>query len=499
MAEPSEGGGVVMPPLGILGLFFGTTDFESKTHEEMLAMVKAANPETLKTLSDQLTDAGKTITEIGEDLRAYIKGVRWEGEAGKAMELWGDQAWKATLQLGTYSTVGGTWIGNAAQTLREVKANLPDKDATAQANYDAAVKYRNDPDSEDIRREAWSKMTEDHAQAVQQMNKLAQSYSFSTFVISAAEPPTFPPPPGQFVPRADEQRSEYIGTGTGRTSGTERGTGEPYLPASHKEVNEVRPDSPSTVRTETVVPRQDRPVDMGIDSVDTLPPQTQIPQTPVGTPPVGRPETNVLPPVVGIPPMQGGKTTGPASVPPGGSKGFPNARNVVSPSGGGINSRMPRDSGITGGRPVPPSSGRPTGGIPRSNVIGGDSTARGLTGRGMSHMPGMPGGPAGTGQGGAFGGRRLASEGGGMVGGRPSQSGQAGARPFTAGGSGLVRGTPAGGAGAGQVGRTGPAGAGANSSRRRRDDEQGERPDYLSEDEETWQQGSRRIVPPVID
>lgn len=32
-----------------------------------------------------------------------------------------------------------------------------------------------------------------------------------------------------------------------------------------------------------------------------------------------------------------------------------------------------------------------------------------------------------------------------------------------------------------------------------RRDEGGERPDYLTEDEETWQQGGRRVVPPVID
>ncbi|MEK8143496.1 hypothetical protein NKH18_19525 [Streptomyces sp. M10(2022)] len=29
--------------------------------------------------------------------------------------------------------------------------------------------------------------------------------------------------------------------------------------------------------------------------------------------------------------------------------------------------------------------------------------------------------------------------------------------------------------------------------------DEGERPDYLVEDEETWLQGGRRIVPPVID
>jgi hypothetical protein len=30
-------------------------------------------------------------------------------------------------------------------------------------------------------------------------------------------------------------------------------------------------------------------------------------------------------------------------------------------------------------------------------------------------------------------------------------------------------------------------------------DENGERPDYLVEDDEAWQQGGRRVVPPVID
>ncbi|MEV5197499.1 hypothetical protein [Streptomyces sp. NPDC053720] len=39
-------------------------------------------------------------------------------------------------------------------------------------------------------------------------------------------------------------------------------------------------------------------------------------------------------------------------------------------------------------------------------------------------------------------------------------------------------------------------GSGARAARR---DENGERPDHLVEDDETWQQGGRRVVPPVID
>ncbi|MGW1933856.1 hypothetical protein ACWCPG_31875, partial [Streptomyces sp. NPDC001919] len=65
--------------------------------------------------------------------------------------------------------------------------------------------------------------------------------------------------------------------------------------------------------------------------------------------------------------------------------------------------------------------------------------------------------------------------------GRPAQRAAAAggtARPFTPGGSGLVRG-----------GSTQPG---------EREETKGERPDYLVEDEETWQQG-RRVAPPVID
>jgi hypothetical protein len=118
--------------------------------------------------------------------------------------------------------------------------------------------------------------------------------------------------------------------------------------------------------------------------------------------------------------------------------------------------------------------------------------------------PGMGGGPMGGpggGQNGISGGRRLAVETGGVVGGRPQQPGAVSARPFTPGGSGLVRGGTSGGAGTGTgpVGRGGGVAAGAHGVGSRREDSNGERPDYLVEDEETWQQGGRRVAPPVID
>lgn len=103
--------------------------------------------------------------------------------------------------------------------------------------------------------------------------------------------------------------------------------------------------------------------------------------------------------------------------------------------------------------------------------------------------PGVGGGHGG--QNGFAAGRRLASEPGGIVGGKPGTGARpiAGGQPFTQGGSGLVR---------NGVGATGHAGARAQTPDKRRDDQPGERADYLVEDEETWQ-GNRRVVPPVID
>ncbi|MFI9585173.1 WXG100 family type VII secretion target [Streptomyces sp. NPDC052236] len=510
MAEPSSGGGGFFP-LGLFGGLFGTTDFESKTHEEMLTMVAAANPETLKTLASQLTDASKTINEIGEDLKAYITSVPWEGEAGKAMETWGEGAWKATLQLGTYSAVGGTWLGNAAQTLTEVKQNLPKKDVTAQGNLDASRQYHNDPDSQKIGSEARAKLTEDHAQAVQQMNKLAQSYSFSTFLISAAEPPTFPPPPGEFVPGRQLDSAGDLSRSAGTESSVQRVASDDSRSSSPQRVVEGRETSTTTPREVAVTERPvgeqpvaerpvterpvaEQPVQLETDSVGTLPPQTQIPPAPTTVPPPGGPDApnTVLPGT--IPPTFSGKN---AVVPTAGGPGgrtLPGAPGTAPPGQAG--SRMPRESGIVGGRPVTPNTGRPAGGLPRGMVIGSEAGAgaRGTMGRGMAGMPG--GGPmGGAGQSGISGGRRLASEAGGMVGGRPQQSGQSGARPFTPGGSGLVRGANPG-AGAGRAGAGSPGRRGVNS---RQDEQNGERPDYLTEDEETWQQSRRHIVPPVID
>ncbi|MEU5402024.1 hypothetical protein ABZ348_22325 [Streptomyces sp. NPDC005963] len=536
-AESTPGGGGFFSPLRILGSLFGTTDFEAHSHEQLLAMVEAANPKSLETLSAQLTDAAKTITEIGEDLKTYITTVPWEGEAGKAMETWGEGAWKATLQLGEYSNVGGKWMGLAAQTLREVKQNMPPVDATAKGNVESAKQFRNLPDYKELLGPAQAKLREDKAQAVQQMNKLAQSYSLSTFVISAAEAPTFPPPPGEFVPQAEQQRQELVGTSrqesraavgsqpdsARRVRGVESGDfqtqGRPEpgtVPPTQSHTEGVRPSPPPVDRP------TGQPVGMEIDSVDTLPPPTASqPQTPSSGPLPNRPDgaSPVLPGLVpptfarspgssGLPGSAGGSGAGKGAVggrgvvPPG-HVGTVGSAGPVGATGGVAASRVPlaREGGIVGGKPVMPTTNNPSGAIPRGPVIGTENTTgsrSGAMGRGMAGMPGgmYGGGPmGGADQSGVSGGRRLASEAGGVVGGRQQQPGQGSARPFTPGGSGLVRGSGE----QSQSGRAGMGAAALNRPNSSREESDGDRPDYLSEDEETWQQGHRRVVPPVID
>ncbi|MET9801329.1 hypothetical protein [Streptomyces sp. NPDC006368] len=503
MAE--KGKGIPYIP-GFMGAMFVETDFESLSHEELRKMVASANPETLTDYADKLIAAAKTIKKIGDDLKTSVRAVDWKGEAGTAFANWADQTSLATIKLSEYSETGGTWMNLASQTLSEVKKSIPEIDTAAKDNLQAAKENPKDTDSAKVSTDAQAKLEGDRLEAARQMRKLAQSYTFSSMFMSGAEAPVFPPPPQDFVPTGEYygggDASRSSGYAGGGASGTAYPSGAGYASSAQGGSTEARyisPASGGTVPSTGAVgtPVSDRPVGMGIDSVATLPPtQTPSPSTPAVTPPTNRPDLGM--PVPGIaPPVVGKGPTGPAVA--GGRPATGISRPPMSGQGpvgtGPGAARAPRE-GIQGGRAVPQSGGR-TGGIPRGMVVGGEAMhgrpPMGGTGGGMH-------GPASGGQGGASAGRRLAYEGGGVVGGRAQQPGATG-RPFTPGGTGLVRGgAPEGGArpGAGAAGRAGMA-AGGQGAGHRREDRGTERPDYLTEDEETWQQSSRRIVPPVID
>ncbi|MFF2399514.1 hypothetical protein [Streptomyces goshikiensis] len=486
------------------------THFEGYSHEQLWAMVSAINPEAVKSRATSLTTAATTIAEIGEALKNH-KVTGWEGDAALAFQNWVSRAGSATLRLSDYSKVGGQYMTLAAQVMIEAKRDAEyDAGATAklQANLDAAKEFHNDPDALKIGQQSYSTLTGNHQRAIDALTKLAQRYEESAKEMGSAEVPTFPPPPGDFVPTGysgDMDRARSEGSGGGGGTGSSYASTSSGWSSTHQlggvTSNQPRHDSalpPTSVPGSTPVPvLPDHAVDVGLDHVATLP-ETSLPPTPSlpGPGPVpGGPTPGGTPPPLTLPPMIGGggpglPGVGPGGLPPGIAPG-----GKVGGKIGGLAPVLPRDAGIVGGRQVPVSG--PSGSIPRGTVIG-----EGMQGGGRGMMGGgMGGGGLGGSQGvpgGSMAGRRLAMEQGGVVGGRqPGVGGRStmGGQPFTQGGSGLVR----NGGGTGPVGGAmGHGGTGVGSTGRRRDEQGGERPDYLSEDEETWQ-ANRRVVPPVID
>ncbi|MER6255534.1 hypothetical protein ABT224_29705 [Streptomyces sp. NPDC001584] len=482
------------------------TSFEGFTHQQMRDMIASLDPASVQARADQLAAAAKKIEAIGDALKRHVVSG-WEGEGADAFQQWVGRAGNATLRLGEYSAKGGEWMGKVVQTMTEA-TKMTAVDSTATKNLAAAIEHHNDPDAAKARSEAQTILDADHREAVRLMTNLAQSYQQSTDEMNKAEIPTFPPPPKRFVPdkldgvEGMERPGGGFG-GVGSSSGPSATTSDPSSGApSSSEPGRVpghqsQPDNtlPTTTLPAPVTP--DRDVEVDLDTVGTLPPNQTLPPvttTPGGPLPTspGGPTPGPFVPPLAVPPISGVKGPGlPGVFGPG--IPVPGAAGPLG-KGGGLPGMLPRDSGIMGGRPV--TSTGPSSGIPRGTVIGeGAQAGRPMGGGGMGHGGG---GAHGSSQGGFSGGRRLASEPGGVVGGR--QTGAVGrpgvgGQPFTQGGSGLVRNGAGGGVGMGPMGH---AGAGTQTPGKRRNDQGGERPDYLAEDEETWQ-GSRRVVPPVID
>ncbi|BBC32523.1 hypothetical protein SGFS_038170 [Streptomyces graminofaciens] len=494
----------------------GNTDFESRTHAELAAMLDSANAEGAYDLAAKLSKAASTITKIGDDLMTYVKALEWQGEAGDAFRDWGGQTASATLHLGEYAEIASRWMGQVSQAISEAKAAMPDTSETtaAQADLKSAEKTlsvtrepgaRNDPDARQLAQTAQSDATAaqgriDSAryEAVQQMRKLAQAYEYSAAQVNSVEPPTFVPPGKRLGGDRWDGESEYVSalggqgnSGAGSIASMPTGSGA----SPHATTQTV-----TQRHTQDQGDRSQR-VSTEIDGLGTLPDSSprSVPTPPLNGP-TPRPES---PPVTQpslIPHSFNGGVNGPGQAAPGRVPSTP--RPPLIPGQGATNgstARMPRESGVIGGRPVSPTAGR-TGGIPRGTVIGGDGV-QGRTAMGRGMAPGTPGiGSPHAHQSGVTGGRRLASEGGGVVGGRPAQPGRSGSRPFTPGGSGLLR--PANATDSTHGSAAGHAGAAshqAQTSDARRDQRQGERPDYLVEDEETWARGNRRPLPPVVD
>ncbi|MFH8841003.1 hypothetical protein [Streptomyces sp. NPDC017868] len=500
-----------------------STSLEGMSNEQLLAMLTPIQHARAEELAKKLKDAGDEITEIAKYLRDRAHGgLSWKGVAADSFVEWTSATASATFHLADYAKLAGDCLAESAAAMAQAKSGVDDiakTSASAKADYANAQRTlnaaRHDPGAgktevktatDDMNAAAGAR-EQARIEALMKLRSLGQTYTFTGQRVNSAPRPVFPPPAGMNA--AWEERGEYLqvpgrssGTGTSSTTGTTGTSSTTGTRQTHDVIggrtettgdgsvvhgsDGRTTDTGGTVRPGPTHVTPEVPADLGIDSVDTLPkPTTPGPQTPApgGPPPITKPDLGTPPFVTtGVPPLtvKGGPGPfGPTSPLTGGTS---TTRNPLT---GGLRTttpNMPRE-GISGGRAVPSTTGRPQTGIPRGTVIGNEPTGQNRTGMGraMGGAHGM-GGPTGgaAGRNGISGGRRLAGETGGVVGGRAQRTGAAGGgKPFTAGGSGLVRGNAA---------KPGE-----------REERNGERPDYLVEDEETWQQGRRPSAPPVVD
>ncbi|MEU9604437.1 hypothetical protein [Streptomyces sp. NPDC048057] len=247
--------------------------------------------------------------------------------------------------------------------------------------------------------------------------------------------------------------------GPGKTTGAPpiTATGQPGVPG--------RPNITGTPTTAT--PSANGPVGRPTGPM-TAGPSSQGPVGRNGGPGAGGPYTNNQQQMLGRPnttggPMQGqpatGRTGGPAGTRQGQGifGGTPQQRATSSPAG----SRVPKGT-VIGGEGT--GATRATQGRPgQSGVVGANpmGNANRPAGRGTPSVNGVVGAPRQGGSGGNP---------------RPGKSG------FTTGGSGLVGGRP-----------------GRKRSDKEPEENESTRPDYLTEDEETWTARRRDTTPPVIE
>ena len=187
------------------------TDFQSMTHEDLLALIEGTNAETAADLAKKLSKAASKITQIGDGLRTHMTRVVWKGEGATAFENWGHQAAMATLELGKYSENAASWLQEVATAIAQAKSAVPKVDGSletkAKESGDRAQLARRTGEPATVA----SKYNKEHAAALQEMErrrleaahqlqKLGQTYTHSGQQIMSMPPPQFPPPPGEFVP-----------------------------------------------------------------------------------------------------------------------------------------------------------------------------------------------------------------------------------------------------------------------------------------------------------
>ncbi|MER6378941.1 hypothetical protein ABT274_02765 [Streptomyces sp. NPDC001127] len=358
------GGIAAVNPMAVAqGVSFGRTNFENHQLNEMKDMVDSAIPEHLEDAGKALWEARDAINAAAEELSGHIGRIDWHGEAATAFHTWAGNLVTNAYALGDYADNVGTHITAASTGLVSVRKSMPPRDTRLTPmgvhDFPMVTQVAGNKDYQS------AVTVEKHRQeAINQMNRLASYYAVTEESLRGEQAPTFGKMPDMGVPKAAGVKRDGDGggqisplrtSGAARDSGTAHGhsVGAPAgpdaggAPDSGKKLHDVVVAPDRHVRTE---PSQH--VGTGIDSVNTLPPDTAKPTVPVSPPtapapgggggePIPPVPTGPMPPTVGLPfGREGaGGTRGPAMTPP----------RMAPPAG-----HSPRVGGDTGRRPVGP-------------------------------------------------------------------------------------------------------------------------------------------------
>ncbi len=512
-------------------------DFYEIPHEKLQAMVEHADQHRVIAIGLQLNGASQAIKKLGDDLKKHMEGVVWSGEAGEAFRRWGYSMANETIKLGDYVKKVNEWMGYASTDLGSAR-RMPKYSPEDRATVDAWLKSApfptktvpsplapgipHDPVGGPTQVEAYNaqeRLESNHKAAAALMKALAESYDQSGTQLLRADRPNFRPMPPRLLPtkQAPLDPSEYVdlpgsGSGAGSPGAAAKALPAGYVGGTSADGGVDDSSKPSTP-AERFVRRPELDLSGGVDAPPRVP-VLQPDRPPVTPSDAGKPQIPM--PHVPVPAWPGPDRRPDPSRRPGESRpergGRPVPRVPTPGPGTGASRRpetrvpnIPRD-GIVGVRPTPRGPSVPNQPPGRVPVFGAEPSQR----QGQTRTPMVPGasfggvpGPAVSSPG-AGAGRARATVPGGVVGGRPGQvPGRGVSTDFTPGGTGLVRGGAAGESRTNSSTRTGMMGglmpgagvSGASSERQ----SGSRRPDYLVEDEETWNQGGKPVVPPVIE
>ncbi|MEW1611219.1 MULTISPECIES: hypothetical protein [unclassified Streptomyces] len=509
----------------------GRTSFEGHELNAIIDLVENSNPADLENAGEALWKARDAIRSAAKELGDHIDGVDWQGESGEAFRNWGKGLVAHATKLGDFADAAGTQITVAGTGLASVRSAMPPRDSRMiQKNPDdILLPARTETNPEYAAALAVEK---NRQEAINQVNRLASYYAVSEEVLAGQEPPLFDMKLGVNMPKP-EGAERYPTSSSSSSAGSDDLSG----------VGAARgvPERATIGEPGAVTSGNSRARDEGLGLAPVLDDSTSTEINSVTTPTTPTALTSSPP----APSVSSG--SGPTNVPtPPLSAGFGNPVSATS-------------SRFTGSPGAPRSVGQVGGGLGKVASVGGRSPAAGAAGTPVGRPSPMTGGPSApgrsvgspqspaAGQSGVMGGRPTAAHGGttaagssrtgqgnGIVGGTPQRAtagtagtggargvprgtviggpGASGSSPRSgqrgapvSGASGVV-GAPRGTAGSGSKGFTsGGAGlvrgpAGRRQSEREDDENTGSaRPDYLTEDEETWAVRRRGAVPPVVE